>query len=82
MPILETWQGSSVSWGWLEEPATDGVIDNEYFPSCWGESDNIDPKLIYSFAQIFALILELTLEVRGTETLVIELVVFDHKDLC
>ena len=66
--FLETWQGSSVSWGWLEEPATDGVIDNEYFPSCWGESDNNDPKLIYSFAQIFAL--ELTLEVRGTETLV------------
>ena len=68
--FLETWQGSSVSWGWLEEPATDGDIDNEYLPSCWGESDNNDPKLIYSFAQIFALILELTLEVRGTETLV------------
>ena len=82
MPILETWQGSSVSWGWLEEPATDSDIDNEDFPSCWGESDSNDPKLIYFFAQIFALILELTLEVRGTETLVIELVVFDHKDLC
>ena len=63
-------EATSVSWGWLEEPPTDGDIDNEYFPSWWGESDNNVPKGIYSFAQSFALILELTLEVRGTETLV------------
>ena len=46
------------------------MIDNGYFPSCWGESNNGVPRWIYSLAQIFALILDLTLVVRGTETLV------------
>lgn len=41
--FLDTWKGSSISWGWLEGLPTDGDIDNEYFPSRSGESDNNIP---------------------------------------
>ena len=45
-------------------------MESEYFPSLLGEDESKAPKSTYSFANILAFNLALTLELRGTEMLV------------
>ena len=61
--------GSRVIWGRLDDPS-EGAMESEYFPSWLGEEESKAPKSTYSFANILAFNLALTLELRGTEMLV------------
>lgn len=56
-------------WGRLDDPS-EGAMESEYFPSLLGEEEKKAPKSTYSFANILAFNLPLTLELRGTEMLV------------
>ena len=60
--------GSRVIWGRLDDPS-EGAMESEYFPSLLGEEESKAPKSTYSFANILAFNLALTLELRGTEML-------------
>ena len=61
--------GSRVIWGRLDDPS-EGAMEREYFPLLLGEEESKAPKSTYSFANILAFNLALTLELRGTEMLV------------
>ena len=61
--------GSRVIWGRLDDPS-EGAMESEYFPSLLGEEESKAPKSTYSFTNILAFNLALTLEIRGTEMLV------------
>ena len=61
--------GSRVIWGRLDDPS-EGAMESEYFPSLLGEEESKAPKSTYSFTNILAFNLALTLELRGTEMLV------------
>ena len=61
--------GSRVIWGRLDDPS-EGAMESEYFPSLLGEEESKAPKSTYSFANILAFNLALTLGLRGTEMVV------------
>ena len=58
--------GSRVIWGRLDDPS-EGAMESEFFPSLLGEEESKAPKSTYSFHNILAFNLALTLELRGTE---------------
>ena len=61
--------GSRVIWGRLDDPS-EGAMEIGYFPLLLREEESKAPKSTYSFANILAFNLALTLELRETEMLV------------
>ena len=58
---FELCNGSGVIWGRLDDPS-ERAMESEYFPSSLEEEESKAPKSTYSFANILAFNLALTLD--------------------